>query len=210
MDNSQKMWEQELYNEMIYKRPKDWFHTFEGDSAIVGLSFVDNREAHDFNMVVTERLDKRRSRIEERRKMSQTNTHDMMANNSHPSLLQNPSEPGQLGPAPIIVHEVSLADRKKENERDRKIHNQDESKFWTLRNKKSSKAKPKLTKYDIGAPTADSFIHVTGVRPSDQGFQMVDNTQHVDPRLRKFLEVAGLGGKKYMHLWKKILLFTRA
>ena len=55
MDNSQKMWEQELYNEMIYKRPKDWFHTFEGDSAVIGLSFVDNREARDFNMVVTER-----------------------------------------------------------------------------------------------------------------------------------------------------------
>ena len=55
MDNRQRIWEQELYNEMIYKTPHDWFHTFEGDSAMIGLSFVDNREADDFKGVVTER-----------------------------------------------------------------------------------------------------------------------------------------------------------
>ena len=55
MDNRQRIWEQELYNEMIYKTPCDWFHTFEGDSAMVGLSFVDNTEAEQFKAVVTER-----------------------------------------------------------------------------------------------------------------------------------------------------------
>ena len=55
MDNCQRIWEQELYNEMIYKDPTDWFHTFEGDSAMIGLSFVDNREAEDFKGAVMER-----------------------------------------------------------------------------------------------------------------------------------------------------------
>ena len=55
MDNRQRIWEQELYNEMIYKSPCNWFHTFEGDSAMVGLSFVDNTEAEQFKAVVTER-----------------------------------------------------------------------------------------------------------------------------------------------------------
>ena len=55
MDNSQRIWEQELYNEMVYKNPTANFHTFEGDSAIIGLSFADNREAEDFKGAVLER-----------------------------------------------------------------------------------------------------------------------------------------------------------
>ena len=55
MDNSQRIWEQELYNEMVYKNPTSTFHTFEGESAVIGLSFADNREAEDFKSAVMER-----------------------------------------------------------------------------------------------------------------------------------------------------------
>ena len=55
MDNCQMIWEQELYNEMIYKNSTDLFHTFEGDSAVIGLSFADLREAEDFKGAVSER-----------------------------------------------------------------------------------------------------------------------------------------------------------
>ena len=55
MDNCQRIWEQELYNEMIYKNPTSTFHTFEGDSTTVGLSFADNREAEEFKAAVIER-----------------------------------------------------------------------------------------------------------------------------------------------------------
>ena len=55
MDNSQRIWEQELYNEMVYKNPTSTFHTFEGESAVIGLSFADNREAEDFKGAVMER-----------------------------------------------------------------------------------------------------------------------------------------------------------
>ena len=55
MDNCQRIWEQELYNGMIYKTPTSTFHTFEGDSTTVGLSFADNREAEEFKAAVIER-----------------------------------------------------------------------------------------------------------------------------------------------------------
>ena len=55
MENCQRIWEQELYNEMIYKNPTSTFHTFEGDSTTVGLSFADNREAEEFKAAVNER-----------------------------------------------------------------------------------------------------------------------------------------------------------
>lgn len=67
MDNCQRIWEQELYNEMIYKNPTSTFHTFEGDSTTVGLSFADNREAEEFKAAVIERLEKLKSRAERRK-----------------------------------------------------------------------------------------------------------------------------------------------
>jgi len=39
---------QELYNNFEYAKPKDFFHTFEADEHVVGLSFADVMEATDF------------------------------------------------------------------------------------------------------------------------------------------------------------------
>ena len=38
-----QFWEQELYQEMRYKTPRTWFHTFEAHSHVAGLSFADER-----------------------------------------------------------------------------------------------------------------------------------------------------------------------
>ena len=38
-----KVWEQELYLEMVYKAPQVWFHSFEADNNMAGLSFADER-----------------------------------------------------------------------------------------------------------------------------------------------------------------------
>lgn len=93
----------------------------------------------------------------------------------------------KMGPTPIIVHDISL-DAKREDLKERKVSSPRE-KYFTIGRKKN-KEKPKLTKLDIGTPS--SFVHVTGVKPSTQGFQMVDNTDQIDPLLREFLQVAGL------------------
>ena len=45
MDNSQRIWEQELYNEMVYKNPTSTFHTFEGESAVLRCE-VRNKVGH--------------------------------------------------------------------------------------------------------------------------------------------------------------------
>ena len=63
MDARQSVWEQELYSEIEYKKKESMFHCFEGDSAFVGLSFVDTIEANHFNEKIQERIEKRRSRL---------------------------------------------------------------------------------------------------------------------------------------------------
>ena len=39
----EQVWEQEVYTEMEYKAPHSWFHTFEADHSMAGLSFADER-----------------------------------------------------------------------------------------------------------------------------------------------------------------------
>ena len=62
MDASQSVWEQELYNEIEYIKKDGLFHCFEGDTAFVGLSFMDDKEANHFNEKVQERIRKRKER----------------------------------------------------------------------------------------------------------------------------------------------------
>ena len=38
-----QVWEQELYQELDYKTPLAWFHTFEAHTHVAGLSFADER-----------------------------------------------------------------------------------------------------------------------------------------------------------------------
>lgn len=42
------VFEQELYDGFDYQKPRDFFHTFEGDSQVFGLSFADISEAAEF------------------------------------------------------------------------------------------------------------------------------------------------------------------
>ncbi|KYQ91766.1 Wiscott-Aldrich syndrome protein [Tieghemostelium lacteum] len=42
------IFEQELYDGFDYQKPRDFFHTFEGDSQVFGLSFADVAEAAEF------------------------------------------------------------------------------------------------------------------------------------------------------------------
>lgn len=132
-------------------------------------------------IIIKFRLEKRRTRIQQRRMSQNVNNR---IDNSNYNKSQNTSK---VGPTPIIVHDISL-DAKREDTRERKISNARE-KYFTIGRKKT-KDKQKLTKLDIGTPS--SFVHVTGVKPSTQGFQMVDNTDQIDPLLREFLQVAGL------------------
>eukprot|EP01111_Echinosteliopsis_oligospora_P000744 TRINITY_DN1087_c0_g1_i3.p1 TRINITY_DN1087_c0_g1~~TRINITY_DN1087_c0_g1_i3.p1 ORF type:complete len:557 (+),score=309.68 TRINITY_DN1087_c0_g1_i3:74-1744(+) len=46
--NMKIVFEQELYYDFDYRNPRDWFHTFESDNIVHGLSFADESEAQAF------------------------------------------------------------------------------------------------------------------------------------------------------------------
>ena len=48
MDIPQRIWEQELYDEIDYKCPKHNVHVFEADQSMVALYFAEITEAQDF------------------------------------------------------------------------------------------------------------------------------------------------------------------
>lgn len=50
------MWQQELYTTFEYKVTRPYFHTFEADDAMAGLSFANEQEAITFRNAVEEKL----------------------------------------------------------------------------------------------------------------------------------------------------------
>uniref|UniRef100_A0A672PIZ1 Wiskott-Aldrich syndrome protein-like n=1 Tax=Sinocyclocheilus grahami TaxID=75366 RepID=A0A672PIZ1_SINGR len=57
------VWEQEIYNQLMYRRTKPFFHTFPGDDCQVGLNFADVTEADSFFAVVEEKISQRNNRF---------------------------------------------------------------------------------------------------------------------------------------------------
>jgi len=153
MDNCQRIWEQELYNEMIYKNPTSTFHTFEGDSTTVGLSFADNREAEEFKAAVNERLEKIKSRAERRKREKE--------NKKYPQEISIPQskevEFDHNGNIQIdsSVHSINETHHGKKVKRG-----------WSLKMKKN-KSKSRLSKEDISLPEVGTFVHINGVASSD-------------------------------------------
>merc|ERR1719234_1284464 len=169
MQYCQQVWEQELYQELDYKTPLAWFHTFEAHTHVAGLSFADEREASHFGGVIqnTSRRDKTRHQ-----------QGSMGARGPTFSPKQGGSA-GSGGGMPTLhegttVKEVELPAKK----------SKDKNKS------KQKKGKRKFKPGDIGAPMG--FVHVTGMKLGSEGMQMVDNTHMIDPVLLNFLEHAGL------------------
>ncbi|XP_035209353.1 neural Wiskott-Aldrich syndrome protein-like, partial [Stegodyphus dumicola] len=71
MDKSAWIWEQELYNQFVYKQPCPFFHTFEADNCMAGLNFASNEEAQDFKAAVQKKLQERERRKREKRRAQQ-------------------------------------------------------------------------------------------------------------------------------------------
>ncbi|KAA0714013.1 Wiskott-Aldrich syndrome protein [Triplophysa tibetana] len=57
------VWEQEIYNQLMYQRPRPFFHTFPGDDCQVGLNFADVTEAECFFSVVEDKISQRNCRF---------------------------------------------------------------------------------------------------------------------------------------------------
>ena len=53
------------------------------------------------------------------------------------------------------------------------------------------KSNKKVKKKDISGPNTDTMIHITGARMVNSQITVIDNSGLLDPRVRKFLALAG-------------------
>jgi hypothetical protein len=60
-----------------------------------------------------------------------------------------------------------------------------------LDRKRMSTKRKKINKKDISGPTHDTVLHVSGAKMIDSKLTIIDNTGLLDPRVRKFLALAG-------------------
>ena len=173
----EKVWEQELYNEIDYKRKESLFHCFEGDTAFVGLSFMDEMEANHFHEKVAERIRKRRERAQA------AEAADLAGNDAPDVKVSKPRE--------LTSSEASNQTSKKHRDPKKKIR-RDRSVSWRPWKKKDKKpGRPKLNASMIGAPVEESFVHIhshSGPKKdvSGDGKQTVE----LDPRIQKLFALA--------------------
>jgi len=90
VDLRRLIWEQELYNELVYKVPDQTFHTFEADNCVAGLSFASPEEAVSFREAVNGQQKKRKTRLDVKRSSSQGIS-------------------GDTSTSPPVLHEVSIS-----------------------------------------------------------------------------------------------------
>ncbi|TRY67325.1 hypothetical protein TCAL_11131 [Tigriopus californicus] len=171
------VWDQEVYRGMKYRAAHTWFHMFEAENSIAGIEFVDDNEATLFNQAIQLRLD-RSKMVEIKKKESKLAYSDgLRQENMDPETLPH----FKTQPPPLTYAS--------------KLNVESPPINTTKRKRKSKKKKKKgqeksYTKEDISKPTG--FVHVSGVKSSSEGFQMVDNSSEIDPRIQEFLKVAGL------------------
>ncbi|XP_041860194.1 WASP actin nucleation promoting factor b isoform X2 [Melanotaenia boesemani] len=172
------VWEQELYNQLVYRSPLQYFHTFTADGCEVGLNFTDQQEADAFKNAVMEKISQRNNRHDKKQRPLPTSDRGLLppippekAPPSSPSSfqmatvdIQNPdiqSSRYRSMPAPTPPLAVSGKDKKK---------------------KKDKKKGPKISKADIGAPSGFKHVSHVGWDPNN-----------LDPDLSKLLSQAGIG-----------------
>ncbi|EGG19319.1 hypothetical protein DFA_02106 [Cavenderia fasciculata] len=61
--NKRTVFEQEIYKDFDYQKSRDFFHTFEGDNTVYGLSFVNVDEACQFQGQLQQQLSKKHSQV---------------------------------------------------------------------------------------------------------------------------------------------------
>lgn len=158
------VWEQEIYNQLMYRRAKPFFHTFPGDDCQVGLNFADVTEAESFFTVVEDKINQRNNRFEkQQRKGSDSRDRGSLPPLPPPNGFGTPSMPPMV---PINVQNqiIPTKSKKEKKEKDKK-----------------KKKGPKFLKGDIGAPSG--FTHVSHLGMGGNA---------LDPDLKKLLSCAGI------------------
>uniref|UniRef100_A0A3P8WUQ3 WASP actin nucleation promoting factor n=1 Tax=Cynoglossus semilaevis TaxID=244447 RepID=A0A3P8WUQ3_CYNSE len=158
-----QIWEQELYNQIVYSSPRPFFHTFPADDCLAGLNFAKEQEANLFQQAIQEKISQRNNSQEKKKRP-----------------LPPTGSPGSPGSHPMAMVDIQNPDI--QTSRYRSIPSP--SSLLNSKEKKKDKKKknaPKLSKADIGAPSG--FKHVTHV-----GW----DPNNIDPDLWKLLSAAGI------------------
>lgn len=166
------VWEQELYNQIMYSLPQPFFHTFTADDCQVGLNFADQQESDTFANAVQEKINQRHNRQDKKQRPLQS------ANRALPPV---PNEKGSGSPGGFHMATVDIQNPDIQSSRYRSMPAPVSSLCKSKKDKKSKKKAPKLSKADIGAPSG--FKHVTHV-----GW----DPNNLDPDLLKLLSQAGI------------------
>uniref|UniRef100_A0A8D3BV16 WASP actin nucleation promoting factor a n=1 Tax=Scophthalmus maximus TaxID=52904 RepID=A0A8D3BV16_SCOMX len=173
-----QVWEQELYNQLVYSSPQSYFHTFAADDCQVGLNFAEPQEAEAFQTAVEGKINQRHNRPEKKLRPLPPSDRGSLprlppekaASGSPGSYrmatvdIQNPdihSSRYRSTPSPAASSALSSKEKKKD--------------------KKSKKKGPKFSKADIGAPSGFKHVSHVGWDPNN-----------LDPDLWQLLSQAGI------------------
>ncbi|XP_046400040.1 neural Wiskott-Aldrich syndrome protein-like [Ischnura elegans] len=160
------IWEHEVYNNMDYKSPLPYLHTFEAEECMAAFNFASESEASVMQNALLEKLQNRKQKRIDRRSRPPSQP---LAPLQHRDTA-NIQPPGP--PLPNGLPESPSLSRGKEKSK----------------NRREKENRKKITKADIGLPL--DFRHVSHVGwDPNRGFD-VDNVE--DPQLKHFFAMAGV------------------
>ncbi|XP_041973647.1 neural Wiskott-Aldrich syndrome protein-like [Aricia agestis] len=175
------IWEHEVYNQIEYKSPRPYLHTFEAEEYMTAFNFANEDEATKLRNTLIEKIELRKQRREERRQRQsqqagRTNSVSSYGSNTYARANGTPPPPAPPPPAPAPA--VPLPN---------KTNVTSSYSFKSSNTGKKQKTR-KLTKADIGVP--QDFIHVSHVGWSaNKGFDL-ENLP--DEEMRSFFLRAGI------------------
>jgi Wiskott-Aldrich syndrome protein len=166
---------EELYEEIEYLTPTETFHSFEGETEMVGLNFADDDEADHFRRAVQERIRKRRDRKRPKASRRQSRKNETLSKpevvkSSKPEVGKSSKpEVGRSSTPEVRKPEVGKASKPEvggqpEAEKDKNGGETTSRRSWfSMKKKKSSK----ISKKEISDPFG--FVHVDGMDQSSLG-----------------------------------------
>ncbi|KAM4611116.1 actin nucleation-promoting factor WAS-like [Polymixia lowei] len=166
------VWEQELYNQIVYSRPCPFFHTFAADDCQVGLNFTSAQEAEFFLNAVEEKINQRNNRQEKKQRP--------LPSNERGALPQLPHGRGPGSPSMVTV-DIQNTDIQASRHRSVPMVASSPVAKKGKKDKKNKKKGSKLSKADIGAPSGFTHVSHVGWDPNN-----------LDPDLLKLLSSAGI------------------
>ncbi|KAJ8016778.1 hypothetical protein DPEC_G00010900 [Dallia pectoralis] len=179
LKKGQVIWEQELYNQMVYHCSRSFFHTFAADDCQVGLNFANDQEAEYFFNVVDEKINQRNQRNHQVTEKKQRH----VPSNDRVGL---PPLPGRRPSSPISpsMATVDIQNPDIQASRYRSVTPVPAPTFSLKGKKDKKKDKKKSSKFskaDIGAPSGFKHVSHVGWDPNN-----------LDPDLKKLLSCAGI------------------